>query len=155
MFRNPVNINAILLPIGFVPETMPAQIILQEFIRQHRSVAVVVDEFGGTAGMLTIEDVIEEIFGEIEDEHDSDPHTEKKINDSEYLFSGRLEINYLLEKYSIDIPRGDAYETLAGYILQLTTDLPAENQDIDTDKYRFIIHKMKENRIDVVRVIVK
>ncbi|MFI5204793.1 MAG: hemolysin family protein, partial [Flavobacteriales bacterium] len=155
MFRNPVDIPSILLPISYLPETMPAQTILQEFIRQHRTVAVVVDEFGGTAGILTIEDVIEEIFGEIEDEHDTDTHIEKQANENEYLFSGRLEIDYLNEKYGLDFPRDESYETLAGYILELTTDLPEENTEIDTDKYQFIIQKMKENRIDVVKVIAK
>lgn len=154
MFRYPTDIASILLPITYLPESMPAQTILQEFIRQHRTVAVVVDEFGGTAGILTIEDVIEEIFGEIEDEHDTDTHIEKKIGDNEYLFSGRLEIDFLNEKYGLDFPRDESYETLAGYILELTTDLPEENSHINTDKYRFIIQNMKENRIDVIKVVV-
>lgn len=117
LFRYPRSIGEILNKIDYVPESMPAQKLLTLFIRSRHSIAVVIDEFGGTAGMVTIEDILEEIFGEIEDEHDSQDLVEKKMSDNEYLFSGRLEIEYVNEKYRIDFPESENYDTLAGYVI--------------------------------------
>lgn len=155
LFRNPENVQSALLPLSHVPESMAAQTLLQEFIRQHRTVAIVVDEFGGTAGMITIEDVIEEIFGEIEDEHDVETLTEERIQENEFLLSGRLEIDYLNEQYALGFPEDESYETLAGYILTLTTDLPDENTHLETEKHEILIEKMADNRIELIRVKLK
>jgi CBS domain containing-hemolysin-like protein len=116
-FKNPKSLRSMLNRIIIVPETMVAHKLLSLFIKEKKSVAVVVDEFGGTAGMVTIEDIMEEIFGEIEDEHDTVDLEEKQISGDEFLFSGRLEIDYLNDKYMLGLPKTDDYETLAGFIL--------------------------------------
>jgi putative hemolysin len=154
MFKQPNDIKAILRPISFVPDTMPGHIILQEFTRQRRSIAVVVDEFGGTAGIITIEDLLEEIIGEIDDEHDIVDLIETKISDTEYIFSGRLEIDYINQKYHLDIPTHDEYETLAGYILKLYQDIPENNTIVETDAFSFTILEAIDNKIEKIKIIV-
>jgi CBS domain containing-hemolysin-like protein len=152
MFSKPRNISDILKPILFVPGTMPANQLLSRLIREHKSIAVVVDEFGGTAGILTLEDVIEEIFGEINDEFDVDEFIEKQINDDEFIFSGRLEIDHLNEKYNLGIPEADEYETLAGYIIHYHESIPEIGSEIRIDHFQFHILKASETRIDQVRM---
>ena len=152
MFKQPKEIKAILRPISFVPETMPGHIILQEFTHQRRSIAVVVDEFGGTAGILTIEDLLEEIIGEIDDEHDIVELIETKISDTEYIFSGRLEIDFLNQKYHLDLPTSDDYETLAGYILKLYQDIPETNTVVETADFNFTILEAIDNRIEKIKI---
>lgn len=152
MFKQPKEIKAILRPISFVPETMPGHIILQEFTHQRRSIAVVVDEFGGTAGILTIEDLLEEIIGEIDDEHDTVELIETKVSDTEYIFSGRLEIDFLNQKYHLDLPTSDDYETLAGYILKLYQDIPETNTVIETPDFNFTILEAIDNRIEKIKI---
>ncbi|PCJ82993.1 MAG: hemolysin [Flavobacteriales bacterium] len=152
LFKKPKKIKNILLPVSIVPETIAASEILETFIQKQKSIAVVVDEFGGTSGMLTIEDVVEEIFGEIEDEHDVDKAIERKINETEYEFSARLEIDYLNEKYQLNLPESDQYETLAGLILQVCEDIPEEGENIKFESWVFEIKSVAENRIEFVKV---
>jgi CBS domain containing-hemolysin-like protein len=117
LFKNPQKLRNIVNPISIIPETMTANKVLELFTKEHKSIALVVDEFGGTAGIVTLEDILEEIFGEINDEHDILEHIEEQVSDSEYRFSARLEIDYLNEKYPLDLPQSDDYETIAGLIL--------------------------------------
>lgn len=152
IFKKPHSILSILLPVIIVPETISANDVLTLFIQQHKSVALVVDEFGGTAGMLTIEDVIEEIFGEIEDEHDKEEMIEKKISDSEYIFSGRLEIDYLNERYKLSLPYSDEYSTLAGLILHIRQSFPNENEVVVMNPYVFKILEVSGTTIEQVQV---
>lgn len=152
MFREPKEITHGLLPVTIVPEAMNANELLKQFTNQHRSVAIVVDEFGGTAGMVTIEDIIEEIFGEIHDEHDVPEETEKQLNESEFLFSGRLEIDYINEKYDLNIPEDEAYETLGGFIFYHHENIPEPGEEIIIPPYSIIVQKVKNNRIELVRL---
>ncbi len=131
---------------------MQASEILKILIEKHRSIAVVVDEFGGTAGILTIEDVIEEIFGEIEDEHDKEELVENKISETEYLLSARLEVDYLNQEYSLDLPDSEQYETIAGLIIQAAESIPALNEEIKLNKYTFTVKKVFQNKIDLVHL---
>lgn len=149
IFKNPPDIKSIILPVTIFPESTPALDVLRHFTKEHRSVAVVVDEHGLTAGMVTVEDVIEEIFGEIQDEHDLDHLTETRISDHEYLFSGSLEIDYLNEKYGFNIPTGE-YETLAGFILHYHESIPSQNEEIDIEPFHFKIQAVKGSRIETV-----
>jgi putative hemolysin len=155
LFKNPNAIRAILLPISIFPETMAANTVLQQLIKQSRSIAVVVDEFGGTSGMLTIEDVMEEIFGEIQDEHDSDEIIDLHPDELTYIFSGRIEIDFINEKYQLGIPVSDEYETLAGYILHHLADIPEKNAEFTIDHFSFIINQVSGTRIEEVQLILK
>lgn len=155
IFKKPTQIRAILLPISLIPETMPANIILQQLIKQSRSIAVVVDEFGGTSGMLTIEDVMEEIFGEIQDEHDSDELIEQHPDEMTYIFSGKIEIDNINEKYNLQIPISDEYETLAGFILHHLADIPSQNDEFTIENFSFIIKEVSGTRIELVQLILK
>lgn len=149
MFKNPPDVKSIILPVTIFPESTPAIDVLRHFTKEHRSVAVVVDEHGLTAGMVTVEDVIEEIFGEIQDEHDLDHLTETRISDHEYLFSASLEIDYLNEKYGFNIPTGE-YETLAGFILFHHESIPSQNEEITIEPFHFKIQSVKGSRIDTL-----
>ena len=154
MFKNPQSIQSILRPIIVAPETMPANVVLSMFIQQSKSIAVVVDEFGVTSGIITMEDVIEEIFGEIDDEFDVEDLTEKKISDNEYIFSARLEIDYLNEKYQLDLPESEDYETLAGLIISHHQSIPALDDEIQFAPFTFIILEATEARIEKVKLII-
>ncbi|MFQ3213813.1 MAG: putative hemolysin [Marivirga sp.] len=153
LFKKPSDIEEILTPIIIVPETMAVNELMIQFIQEHKSLALVVDEFGGTAGIVSLEDIIEEIFGEIQDEHDDEDLVEEKINDSTYSFSARLEIDYLNEKYLLDLPEGD-YDTLGGFILSITENFPTLNDVVERHQFTFIIESMEENRIDLVKLII-
>jgi len=153
LFKKPEDIKSILLPIGYIPESMNAQHALNSFIQQRKSIMVVVDEFGGTAGMLTIEDVMEEILGEIEDEHDKVDLIEEQHTESEFLFSGRHEIDYLNEKYHLNIPVSDSYETIAGYVFKTTENIPKEGDIINMPLFSVVIEKVSKTRIVLVKVI--
>lgn len=155
MFKKPESIRNILLPISVMPQSMTASEALKTFIREKKSISVVVDEFGGTSGLLTIEDVVEEIFGEIEDEHDTELRIEKQLSENEYEFSARFEIDYLNDKYSFGFPRSDEYETLAGFILFISEDIPQENEKIEYDRWIFRIKKVTARRIELVNIFVK
>ncbi|MBL0050488.1 MAG: HlyC/CorC family transporter [Bacteroidetes bacterium] len=151
MFKKPETISSILLPIALVPESMPARELMTLFSRQRKSVAVIVDEHGLTSGMVTVEDIIEEIFGEIEDEHDTEDLIEKKINDDEYILSGRHEIHYLNTEYKLQLPYGD-YETLAGMILHHHEALPSKGEIIVVGDFTFAIQSMQNNRIEQLQL---
>jgi len=155
MFKNPVSISTMLVNIAFVPETMPANRILHEFMHDHRTIAVVVDEYGGTTGIVTLEDIMEEIFGDIEDEHDTDDLIDKLINPNEYVFSGRLEIEYLNSKYNLNLPESEEYDTLAGYILYISHNLPKPKQVLETDDLSLTVLKVSSTRIELVLLKVK
>lgn len=152
MFKEPKTISSILLSIPIVPETMHASKLLTTFIQQKKSIAVVVDEFGGTSGMITMEDVIEEIFGEINDEHDTEDHIEKQINEHEFIFSGRLEIDYINEKYYLEIPKSDEYETLAGFIILHHESIPKLNEEITISPFHFKILQVSDIKIEQVKL---
>lgn len=153
LFKKPESIEQILTPIIVVPATMMANDLMVQFIKERKSLAIVVDEFGGTSGMVSMEDVIEEIFGEIEDEHDADDLVEQKIDSYTFLFSARLEIDYLNEHYSLQLPTGD-YETLGGLILSYTEDFPKQGEVIYLAPYELTIQKTLDNRIDTVRLVI-
>lgn len=151
-FKNPKSIRSMLNRIIIVPETMVAHKLLSLFIKEKKSVAVVVDEFGGTAGMVTIEDIMEEIFGEIEDEHDTVDLEERQISENEFIFSGRFEIDYLNDKYNLGIPKTDDYETLAGFIIFHYESIPKTNQKLVIAPFTFEILKMSKTRIELVNL---
>lgn len=152
MFSNPATIRQIVRPVELVPETMSARDMLQGFIKNHKSVAVVVDEFGGTSGIVTMEDIIEEIFGDIEDEYDTEEETEIVLSENSYIFSARLEVDYLNEKYKLSIPIDDEYETLAGFIIFHHESIPAVNERIVVKPYVFTILKATGSRLDEVKL---
>jgi CBS domain containing-hemolysin-like protein len=152
MFKKPNHVREVLLPVINVPETMPAQELLLQFTQQHRSVAVIVDEFGGTSGMITIEDVVEEIFGEIDDEHDVDEMVEKVMEENTWEFSARLEIDYLNKEYGLGLPESDDYSTLGGFITHEHESIPEKNEEIVISPFKFTALQVKNNRIEVVRV---
>ena len=124
IFKSPKNIQSILIPISYVPENMMVNDLLTVFIKERKGIAVVVDEFGGTSGIITLEDVVEEIFGEIEDEHDNEKDLEIKLNDTSFRLSARLEIDYLNNKYKFNLPKSDEYETLGGLLISKLEDIP-------------------------------
>ena len=155
MFKSPTDLKQLIMPIMFVPETMFVQDILTQFSQQRRSISVVVDEYGGTAGILTMEDIIEQIFGEIDDELDVVEMVEKKISDTEYIFSARLEIDYLNDEYKLDLPESDEYTTLAGMILFYNQDLPQNQDQIEVNQFRFLVNKVGETRIEEVTLYIE
>ncbi|MBE0638848.1 MAG: HlyC/CorC family transporter [Bacteroidales bacterium] len=155
MFKNPHSIKSIMRSIIVVPEAMLANTVLSTFIQENKSIAVVVDEFGGTSGLVTMEDVIEEIFGEIDDEFDVEELTENRISQNEYIFSARLEIDYLNEQYSLNLPESEEYETLAGLIIYYHQSIPELNDIIHINNLEFNILEAKENRIETIKLIVK
>lgn len=146
------NISTLILPLPIVPESMPANKLLKLFVEEKKNIALVVDEFGGTSGIVTIEDILEEIFGEIEDEHDISELVDKQISDTEYLFSARLEIDFLNEKYNLNLPEMDNYETLAGLIFFHLESIPKLNQTITIDQFEFKVIKVSETRLELVHL---
>jgi CBS domain containing-hemolysin-like protein len=154
LLRYPKTIREVLRPVLYVTESMEVQRVLSRFIRDHSSLAIVIDEFGGTAGMVTLEDILEEIFGEIEDEHDSPERVEKIVALGEYVFSGRLEVETLNEKYGLNIPESDDYETLAGYIILNHSGLPKQGEVLVIEDMIVKILRMNGSRLDLVRLTV-
>ncbi|NCD42653.1 MAG: HlyC/CorC family transporter [Bacteroidia bacterium] len=152
LFKNPEKISDILKPIVIAPETMLAHRVMSQFITDHKSMAVVVDEFGGTSGIVTMEDVLEEILGEIEDEYDDEDQdlVEVQKSSSEYIFSGRLEIDYLNEKYNLQLPVSEEYETLAGLIIQIHQSIPVEGDVIRSSGFLYRILQASNNKIEKV-----
>jgi len=155
IFKKPKDIKSILLPLEFVPETLPVNELLNTLIRKRKSMAIVLDEYGGTSGLVTLEDIVEELFGEIEDEHDSTIMTEIVINESEFVFAARLEIDYLNEKYSLNIEENDDYETIGGFVLYHLQSLPEKNQIVEINNLEILVVKVLNNRIDELRVSIK
>lgn len=154
IFHNPPTIEKALSKVLIVPETMPAQRLLNLFFKDQKSIAVVVDEFGVTAGIVTIEDIMEEIFGEIEDEHDHLNLKEEVVSNHEFIFSGRLEVDYVNEKYHLNLEEREEYETLAGLILFFSQSIPQEGENIDVGRVTFTILSVKNARIEEIKVSV-
>jgi CBS domain containing-hemolysin-like protein len=151
LFQNPQNLSSILLPIPAVPESMNASDLINKFTREKKSIAWVVDEFGGTSGIITFEDLLEELFGDIQDEYDTDELLEKQLNEKEFLFSGRLELDYLNEKYDLKLPDEDA-ETLSGLIITRHESIPKEKERIIIDHFEFDILSVSDTIIGTVRL---
>ena len=151
MFKQPATIQSSLLPIPAVPESMSATDLINKFTRERKSIAWVVDEFGGTAGIITLEDVLEEIFGEIQDEYDVEEFEEKQISENEYIFSGRLELDYLNEKYGFDFSEEES-ETLSGFIINYHETIPAQKERIIIAEYEFDILNVSDTRIELVKI---
>jgi CBS domain containing-hemolysin-like protein len=152
LFRKPKTIKSILMPIPIVTEPMAATDLLQLFINQHRAVAVVVDEYGGTSGMVTVEDVTEEIVGEIEDEHDKDMLIDKKIDDKTFLFSARTEVDSINKKYELNLPTSEEYETLAGLLLHFNEDIPEIETEVDVEKFKFVVKQVNDRSIQLIQI---
>jgi CBS domain containing-hemolysin-like protein len=152
LFTSPKGIDDLLIDVDFVAETMPLQDMLTQFIKQKSNIAVVIDEFGGTAGIISLEDVLEQIFGEIEDEHDVEDMVEKQLSDTEYVLSCRLEVEYLNEKYGLNIAESDEYDTLAGYIIYRYKELPTAGTQMEFDGLKIKILRTTRSRIELARV---
>jgi CBS domain containing-hemolysin-like protein len=150
LFKNPKTIKSILMPIEFIPETMLAKDILNILTKKHKSLAVVLDEYGGTSGILTVEDIVEELFGEIEDEHDSVALIEEQMDQLNFLFSARLEVDYLNETYKLQLPEHENYETLGGLIVHHTQEIPEQNQQISIDRFLFTIQEVSNTKIELI-----
>lgn len=155
MFSKPEFIKQVLLPIFVVPEAMLVKDLLEQFTKQKKSIAVVVDEFGGTSGIITVEDIVEEIFGEIEDEHDFEEDVEQKIDEGTWLFSGRLEIDYLQQEYEIPISESSEYETLAGFVINKLEEIPKPNTLLETEELLITVMDVSDSKIDLVKVKIK
>jgi CBS domain containing-hemolysin-like protein len=151
-FKNPVSIGECLMKISFYPETMSANRLLRDFIKEKKNIAVVVDEFGGTSGIISIEDIIEEIFGEIEDEHDEEDLIHKKLSENSFVFSGRLEIDFINEAYNLNIPESDDYDTIAGFILHHNESIPKSNDELQMGKFKFKILKVSKTRLELIKM---
>jgi putative hemolysin len=153
LFKNPSTIAEIILPIPTVPETMTATDLMTKFSKERKTIAWVIDEFGGTAGIVTMEDLLEEIFGEIKDEHDDvEEFVDKQLSANEYLFSGRVELDLIAEKYGLEFPEDETAETLSGFIVQHNEDIPKEKEQIIIGNYEFSIMSMSDTRIETVKL---
>tara|TARA_B110000967_G_C18877091_1_gene558945 strand:- start:154 stop:1413 length:1260 start_codon:yes stop_codon:yes gene_type:complete len=153
LFKQPTDIKTILLPIALIPETITANEILNLFIKERKSVALVVDEFGGTSGLLTVEDIVEEIFGEIEDEHDTMALEETQIDEHTFVLSGRLEIDFLNQKYQLNLPESEEYETLNGLVVYYHQNIPLVKESITISGFRFLILEVNKTRIEKVELL--
>jgi CBS domain containing-hemolysin-like protein len=154
LFTQPTSIKQVLKPISFVPTVMSGKELLEKFTKQAGNLAVVTDEYGGTAGIITLENVIEEIFGEIEDEHDKEDWLEQKISEKEFLFTARIDIDYLIETYNLKLEESNEYETLAGLIIFHLEKIPEQNTKLKLDHYTFIIEEVSDRKIEKVRLII-
>ena len=152
LFTSPKSIEQVLMKVDYVAETMPLQEMLTQFIKQKSNIAVVIDEFGGTAGIISLEDVLEQIFGEIEDEHDVEDMVEKQVGENEYVFSCRLDVDYLNEKYGLNIAESEEYDTLAGYIIYRYKELPTAGTQMEFDGLKIKILRTTRSRIELARV---
>ena len=152
LFKLPENINEVLLPTFFIPEPMAGDELLKQFMRRRRHLAVVLDEFGGTAGILTMEDIVEELLGEIEDEHDVEDLIEQELGDKHWLLSARHEVEYLNKKLEINLPTDNAYETIGGMILDNEAVIPEEGKEFNIEDYHVKILKVETNRIDLIEL---
>ena len=150
LFKMPKYIKSITMPVVYVPETMLVKDVLNSLTKKRKSIAVVIDEYGGTSGIMTIEDIVEELFGEIEDEHDTVELIEEKIDDNHYKFSARLEVDYINETYKLNLPEGENFETLGGLIVDETEEIPQLNDIVTIQNYRFTILEVSSTKIDVV-----
>ena len=140
------------MPVVFVPETMLAKDVLNILGKKRKSIAVVIDEYGGTSGIITVEDIIEELFGEIQDEHDSIALIEEEIDENHYKFSARLEVDYLNEMYKLNLPDSENYETLGGMIVHVTEEIPEQGETVEIENYTFNILEVSNTKIELVEV---
>lgn len=155
LFKKPRTIKSVLIPVEFIPETMFIKDALDILTKKRKSVAVIIDEYGGTSGIITVEDIIEELFGEIEDEHDEDELLiEKQEAEDTYLFSTRLDVAYINEKYELEIPESDSYGTLGGYIVNFTKEIPQKSDKISIDNYLFEILEATNKKIEIVKMTI-
>lgn len=152
LFKKPKTIKSILLPVEFVPETMLIQDILNVLMKKRKSIAVVLDEYGGTSGLVTVEDIVEELFGEIEDEHDTTDLREEQVDDRHFLFSARLEVDYINENYKLDLPVSDEYETLGGLLVHKLGEIPEKEVELTIEEYKFTILEVSNTKIDLVSI---
>ena len=152
LFNAPQHIEELIMKVDYVAETLPLQQMLEQFTKRKSNVAVVIDEFGGTAGIISLEDVLEQIFGEIEDEHDVSELIEKQTGDGEYVFSCRLEVEYLNDKYALDVPESDEYDTLAGYIISRYEELPTAGTEMEFDGLQIKILRTTRSRIELAKI---
>ncbi|MCC9062900.1 hemolysin family protein [Flavobacterium piscisymbiosum] len=157
LFKKPKTIKSVLMTVEFVPETILIKDALNLLIKKRKNVAVVLDEYGGTSGIITIEDIVEELFGEIEDEHDSEEEEliEKELGEGRYLFSTRLDVEYLNETYKLNIPEEDSYGTLGGFIVDFTKEIPQKGEEIVIDSYHFVIEEATNKKIELVKLTIK
>jgi len=153
LFKNPSEIKDMLLPISFVPESMRVQKVLDQLLKDRRSIAVVLDEYGGTSGIICLEDIVEQLFGEIHDEHDVEDKVEKKISENKIRFSAKIKVGYLNEKYNLNLPDSSEYETLGGLILSSISKMPEKNQKIEIGNYIFLVTKVNDNFIEEVILV--
>ena len=152
LFKKPKTIKSILLPVEIVPESMMINDVLNSLMKKRKSIAIVVDEYGGTSGMITVEDVVEELFGEIEDEHDVQELTDERITETEFKFSARLEIDYLNEEYNLNIPKEEAYETLGGFIIDYTENIPEKGEVLVILDYEITILGVSSSKIEEIHL---
>lgn len=152
LFKKPKDIKSIIIPVSFVPETILIKDVLNILTKKRQSIAVVIDEYGGTSGLMSVEDIVEELFGEIEDEHDTLEMTEEQIDENTYRFSARLEVDYINEAYKLDLPESETYETLGGLIVNETEGIPEKNEDILVENFKFTIEEVSSTKIDIVRL---
>lgn len=152
LFKNPKQIKKILMPVVFIPESMPAKDVLNILSKKRKSIAVVIDEYGGTSGIMTVEDIIEELFGEIEDEHDSVALVEDVLAENHFRFSARLEVDYLNETYKLDLPEDDTYETLGGLIVSFTEEIPAQDELVEIEDFQVKIIEVSSTKIELVEL---
>ncbi len=150
LFKQPKTIKSIIMPVEFIPETMLIKDVLNVLTKKRKSLAVVLDEYGGTSGVMTVEDIVEELFGEIEDEHDTIRLLEEKINDQEYHLSARLDVDYLNETYKFNLPENENYETLGGLIVNCTEEIPEQNEKVIIENFVFTILEVSNTKIDLV-----
>jgi CBS domain containing-hemolysin-like protein len=150
LFKKPKDIGSIIIPVSFVPETILIKDVLNILIKKSRSMTVVIDEYGGTSGIMTVEDIIEELFGEIEDEHDTIDLTEEQIDYSHFRFSARLEVDYVNETYKLNLPESENYETIGGLIVHVAQEIPQEKDNVQIDNFQFTIEEVSSTKIDVV-----
>ena len=156
LFKKPKTIKSIMIPVEFVPETILIKDVMDLLTKKRKSVAIVLDEYGGTSGIITLEDIVEELFGEIEDEHDQDEALDdKEIEPGKYLFSARLDVVYINEKYKLNIPEADSYETLGGFIVNATNEIPEKGEEISIQNFHFVIQEASNKKIDLVILTIK
>ncbi|MFN8321235.1 MAG: hemolysin family protein [Chitinophagales bacterium] len=154
LLKNPTSIRQVVRPLQVIPESMTARDLMLQFIREKKNVAWVVDEYGGTAGIITLEDLMEQIFGEIQDEHDDEDYAERKVSETEFIFAGRLEVDYLNSEYDLHIPEGE-YTTLSGYVISGFEDIPEAGTSIDLDDFQIKVLKATDKRIELVNLKLK
>lgn len=154
LFKKPKTIKSILRPVEFVPETMLIHDILNVLTKKRKSIAVVLDEYGGTSGLMTVEDIVEELFGEIEDEHDSTDLIEEQLDEKSYKFSARLEVDYINENYKLELPENDEYETLGGLLVNVTGEIPEKDAEIKIGKFQFTVLEVSNTKIDLLKLVV-